>query len=142
MTTWHHRHKSSMKYGDRVADAVATFIGSWTFIIGQAVLMVIWCITNSLAALQVIQFDAYPFVFLNLFMSAEAAFATPLILMSQNRQSERDRHHAEEDFRCNQDAKREIEELQTALANMELRKLDKIMTHLGIADAPMAEAKA
>jgi uncharacterized membrane protein len=117
---------------------VAAFIGSWTFIIGQAVLMVIWCIVNTLALFHVIQFDAYPFVFLNLFMSAEAAFSTPLILMSQNRQAERDRHQAEDDYRTNIEAKQEIEELQIALAKIEADKLDRIIAHLGIpTDAPL-----
>jgi len=72
----------------------------------------------------------YPFVFLNLFMSAEAAFATPLILMSQNRSAERDREHAQHDYDVNVEAKREIEELMTTLARIEIEKLDKIMAAL------------
>jgi uncharacterized membrane protein len=76
--------------------------------------------------------NRHPFVFLTLFMSAEAAFATPLILMSQNRSAERDREHAQHDYEVNVEAKREIEELITTLARIEIDKLDKIMAVLKV----------
>lgn len=76
--------------GDRVADAVATGIGSWNFIIAQAVLMAFWFVLNT-AGWFVWKWDLYPFVFLNLAMSAEAAFSAPIIMMSQNRQADKDR---------------------------------------------------
>src|SRR6187397_3078883 len=87
---------------------------------------------QTLALFGLIRFDVYPFVFLNLFMSAEAAFATPLILMSQNRSAERDREHAQHDYDVNIEAKREIEELMTTLARIEIDKLDKIMAALKV----------
>jgi uncharacterized membrane protein len=82
--------------GQKVADAVAARMGSWNFIIIQALIMVIWVIINSLA--WAFKFDQYPYILLNLAMSAQAAFATPLIMMSQNRQSEKDRLTAQNDY--------------------------------------------
>jgi len=89
-------HDKQMSMGDKVADAVASFIGSWRFIIGQAVLMALWVVVNTLVFFHVLQFDQYPFVFLNLAMSAEAAFSAPIIMMSQNRQAVKDRLIADE----------------------------------------------
>jgi uncharacterized membrane protein len=132
MTNWHETHIEKQSPGDRIADHVAAFIGSWAFIIGQTGVMVVWVLVNTLALFGWVRFDAYPFVFLNLFMSAEAAFATPLILMSQNRSADRDREHAQHDYDVNIEAKREIEELMTTLARIEIDKLDKIMAALKI----------
>jgi uncharacterized membrane protein len=130
MRNWHESHAKRATPGDRVADRVAAFIGSWKFIIGQTAIMVVWIVINTLALFGFLRFDEYPFVFLNLFMSAEAAFATPLILMSQNRSAERDREHAETDFEVNVAAKAEIEQLMTTLARIENDKLDKILAAL------------
>jgi uncharacterized membrane protein len=132
MRNWHESHAKRRTTGDRIADRVAAFIGSWKFIIGQTAIMVVWIVVNTLAVFGVIRFDEYPFVFLNLFMSAEAAFATPLILMSQNRSAERDRDHAQHDYEVNVEAKAEIEELITTLARIENDKLDKIITALRV----------
>ncbi len=129
---WHETHVEKQSPGDRIADRVAAFIGSWAFIIGQTGVMAVWVLVNTLALFGFIRFDMYPFVFLNLFMSAEAAFATPLILMSQNRSAERDREHAQHDYDVNIEAKREIEELMTTLARIEIDKLDKIMAALKV----------
>jgi uncharacterized membrane protein len=132
MRNWHASHAGKQSMGDRVADRVAAFIGSWAFIIGQTGVMVVWVLVNTIALFGVIRFDEYPFVFLNLFMSAEAAFATPLILMSQNRSAERDREHAETDYEVNLAAKAEIEQLMTILARIENDKLDKIIAALKV----------
>lgn len=83
--------------GQKVADAVASSMGSWNFIIAQASLMVIWITLNLVGWFY--HFDIYPFVLLNLAMSAQAAFATPLIMMSQNRQAQKDRLTAENDYK-------------------------------------------
>jgi uncharacterized membrane protein len=90
--------------GDRAADRVAGIVGSWPFIIGQGILFTIWVAVNSLAAFGALRFDPYPYFFFNLFMSCEAAFATPIIMISQNRQSEHDRHSAEVDHRRGMEA--------------------------------------
>ena len=132
MRNWHRTHAEKLGAGDRIADRVAALIGSWAFIIGQTGVMTVWVLVNTLALFGVIRFDEYPFVFLNLFMSAEAAFATPLILMSQNRSAERDREHAESDYEVNVAAKAEIEELMTTLARIEIDKLDKILAALEV----------
>lgn len=140
---WHAKHADTLSVGDRVADAVAAFIGSWRFIIAQSGFFLAWIIVNlawvASWLLGITPFDPYPFVFFNLIMSAEAAYTGPLVLMSQNRQQERDRHHAEEDYRVNREAEQRIEALQTDIARIENEKLDrieknqkKIMEHLGI----------
>ena len=74
--------------------------------------------------------DPYPYILLNLLFSTQAAYAAPIIMMAQNRQNERDRVQANEDFKTNIEAKKEIECLQRTLNNIELEKLDKIITML------------
>jgi uncharacterized membrane protein len=124
---WHDTHREGMSTGARIADIVATFIGSWRFIIIQSGIFVVWVIFNTVWLFELYQFDPYPFILFNLFMSAEAAYASPLILMSQNRQAERDRIQAEHDYETNVAAKEEIETILKELARLELEKLDKIM---------------
>ncbi len=128
---WHENYEENLSQGDLVADKVASFIGSWKFIIIQTSIFIIWVILNTMFLFNVIQWDPYPYILFNLFMSAEAAYATPLIMMSQNRQSIRDRHHADADYQTNLDAKYEIETLQQELARIENDKLDKILKMLG-----------
>jgi uncharacterized membrane protein len=74
--------------------------------------------------------DVYPYILLNLLFSTQAAYAAPIIMMAQNRQNERDRTHAEADFKTNVEAKKEIEELLTRLNSIEIDKLDKILAIL------------
>ena len=74
--------------------------------------------------------DAYPFILLNLIFSTQAAYAAPIIMMSQNRQGQRDRIQAQEDYQTNIDAKKEIEDLQLHLSKIEDEKLDKIIQML------------
>jgi len=116
-----------MSAGARIADHVANFIGSWRFIIIQSGIFVVWVIFNTLWLVEAWQFDPYPFILFNLFMSAEAAYASPLILMSQNRQAERDREQAQHDYDTNIAAKEEIETILRELGRLELSKLDKII---------------
>ena len=93
--------------GQRVADAVAATMGSWTFIIIQSFLLVVWIALNVTAYVQ--QWDPYPFILLNLALSFQAAYAAPFIMMSQNRQQDIDRKSAEDDFKVNIKAELEIE---------------------------------
>src|SRR5262245_59941872 len=72
-------------FGERVADQIAAWVGSWTFLIIQSVLLVFWMLINLIGWWK--QWDPYPFVLLNLVLSFQAAYAAPIILMSQNRQS-------------------------------------------------------
>lgn len=82
-----HQHAN---IGEKIADKTAASIGSWNFIIAQAALMAVWFFLNT-AGWFIWKWDLYPFVFLNLAMSAEAAFSAPIIMMSQNRQADKDR---------------------------------------------------
>ena len=86
-------------FGQKAADTVARFAGSWAFIFSFIALMVIWMIINLLLAVRA--FDAYPFVLLNLVLSCIAAIQAPLIMMSQNRQEAKDRQRAENDYLVN-----------------------------------------
>lgn len=86
--------------GERVADRVTASFGSWTFILGQSAAIVVWIAANVVGALRA--WDPYPFILLNLLFSTQAAYAAPLILLSQNRQAERDRIKAEHDYDVNQ----------------------------------------
>ena len=122
---WHARHRAQLTFGQRIADTVAATMGSWSFIIVQSVILTIWIILNVVAWIG--HWDPYPFILLNLALSFQAAYAAPFIMISQNRQADRDRHQAEEDFRTNVEAEQRIEELQRRLADIEVNKLDKII---------------
>ncbi|NOT85706.1 MAG: DUF1003 domain-containing protein [Methylococcaceae bacterium] len=96
-------------FGQRAADAVATFGGSWTFISLFAAIMVVWIGLNSFILIKYNKsFDPYPYILLNLFLSMLAAIQAPIILMSQNRQAEKDRLNAEHDYEVNLKAELEI----------------------------------
>lgn len=86
-------------FGQKAADAVAKFAGSWAFIFSFVAVMVIWMIVN--VVLSTKAFDAYPFILLNLVLSCIAAAQAPLIMMSQNRQEVKDRKRAENDYKIN-----------------------------------------
>jgi uncharacterized membrane protein len=93
--------------GQRVADAVAATMGSWTFIIVQSVMLLLWIALNITA--YVSQWDPYPFILLNLALSFQAAYAAPFIMMSQNRQQDVDRKCSDDDYQINIKAELEIE---------------------------------
>jgi uncharacterized membrane protein len=93
---WHQKHHETLEFGNRLADAVANSMGSWRFIIVQTILVILWMGLNTIALIQ--HWDVYPFILLNLVFSTQAAYAAPIIMMSQNRQNERDRVHAQADY--------------------------------------------
>lgn len=93
--------------GQRLADQVASTIGSWRFIIFQSTGIILWIIGNVLSGAN--SWDPYPFILLNLLLSFQAAYTAPAIMMSQNRQSELDRRHAQNDYEINVKAELEIE---------------------------------
>ncbi len=126
--TWHHKHKETLTFGDRVSDKVAQVMGSWTFIIWQSAIVLIWMCLNIVAFVS--HWDPYPFILLNLLFSTQAAYAAPIIMMSQNRHAERDRYQALDDYETNIKAKEEIETMQAHLSRIEINKLDKIITLL------------
>ena len=104
-------------FGQKAADAVARFAGSWAFIFSFIAMMIVWMIINIILASQA--FDAYPFILLNLVLSCIAAVQAPLIMMSQNRQEEKDRRRAENDFVVNLKSEIVIDDLH--------RKLDEVL---------------
>jgi uncharacterized membrane protein len=85
--------------GERMADGLSASFGSWTFIVVQSVVVVLWIAVNLEAWKQ--RWDPYPFILLNLVFSTQAAYAAPLLLLSANRQADRDRVAAEHDFGVN-----------------------------------------
>jgi uncharacterized membrane protein len=127
-TNWHARHRAQLTTGQRIADTVAGTMGSWTFIIVQSILLTVWIALNLVAWMQ--HWDPYPFILLNLALSFQAAYAAPFIMISQNRQAERDRQQAEDDYRTNVEAEQRIEDLQRRLASIEVNKLDRIIALL------------
>jgi len=92
--------------GQRTADAVANSMGSWRFILIQSGLLALWIFLNVVAWIS--HWDVYPFILLNLVMSFQAAYAAPIIMMSQNRQSQKDRLAADHDYQINLKAEEEI----------------------------------
>lgn len=125
---WHAAHAAELTRGERIADAIAAAMGSWSFIIAQSVVLAIWVALNVVAWAK--QWDPYPFILLNLALSFQGAYAAPFIMISQNRQAERDRHQAEQDYRTNVEAEQRIEDLQRRLAAIEVDKLDYIIRML------------
>jgi uncharacterized membrane protein len=96
-------------FGEKIADSVASFGGSWTFIIIFCSILIAWIILNSfILANRGNQFDPYPYILLNLFLSMTAALQAPIIMMSQNRQSAKDRVDAAHDYEVNLKAELEI----------------------------------
>jgi uncharacterized membrane protein len=125
---WHEKHSETLGFGSRLADSVASGMGSWGFIIIQTILVIIWMGLNLVGYIN--HWDAYPFILLNLVFSTQAAYAAPIIMMAQNRQNERDRMQAQSDYQTNIDAKLEIEALAIKLNSLEVEKLDVIIKML------------
>ena len=125
--TWHEQHKADQTFGENVADGLAQGMGSWRFIIIQTLIVGVWITLNVIEVLFK-PYDPYPFILLNLLFSTQAAYAAPIIMMSQNRAAERDRYQADADFKTNVDSKKEIEEVQKHLSTIEVEKLDKILS--------------
>jgi len=126
-------HEARMSLGQRVADRVASGVGSWPFIIIQSVLLFVWMVVNVyLVAMEMHRpgylraWDPYPFILLNLVLSFQAAYTGPVVMMSQNRQSEKDRLMAQHDYEVNQKAEEEIEVVMEHLAHQDRLLLDAI----------------
>ena len=111
---------SKLTFGQHLADQIATFGGSWNFIIVFTAILFSWVFVNSYA-LVVRPFDPYPYILLNLMLSALAAIQAPVIMMSQNRQEERDRLRAMHDYQVNLKAELEIRQLH--------QKIDHLLSH-------------
>ena len=101
--------KDKYTLGQRAADAIAKFAGSWAFIFSFTGVLILWMLVYALLASKA--FDPYPFILLNLVLSCVAAIQAPLIMMSQNRQEEKDRRRAENDYKVNLKTEIMIEDL-------------------------------
>jgi CRP/FNR family cyclic AMP-dependent transcriptional regulator len=128
-----------LTFGQRIADKVAAFGGSWTFIIAFGVFLFIWMAINSYVLHQALKmaakpFDEYPFILLNLMLSTLAALQAPVIMMSQNRQASKDRLQADLDYQVNLKAELEVAQLHS--------KVDRIYETMQAQFAKAAEKKA
>jgi uncharacterized membrane protein len=123
-----HAFDAERTFGARLADRVAAFGGSWTFIIIFWTLLIAWIVVNSILMTQRGHaFDPYPYILLNLVLSMLAAFQAPIIMMSQNRQAAKDRTHAELDYEVNLKAELEISELHTKLDQLRDQQLVQLL---------------
>ena len=121
-------HEEAMTFGDRLADQVASFGGSWKFLILFAIFIIGWVLINTV--MLVSGFDPYPFILLNLFMSMLASIQAPVIMMSQNRQAVKDRLAAAHDYEVNLKAEIEIMALHEKLDEMRAKDLAELLRHL------------
>ncbi|OWR26546.1 hypothetical protein CDO73_25985 [Saccharibacillus sp. O23] len=121
-------YQKKTSWSDRLADRIASFGGSWTFIVYFACFLIVWIVWNSLPFTR-LRFDAPPFILLNLCLSFIAAFQAPVIMMSQNRQASRDKHESIIDFAINYKAEQEIDDMQSHLHRIEeeLIELKKLL---------------
>ena len=117
--------QAKASFGQRLADGIARVGGSWAFIITFLLFLVVWALTNTLI-LSREAFDPYPFIFLNLVLSMLAAIQAPIIMMSQNRQSERDRFFAAKDYEVNLKAEIEVMALHHKIDIAVLKELQDL----------------
>ncbi|HRY82135.1 MAG TPA: DUF1003 domain-containing protein [Candidatus Moranbacteria bacterium] len=117
--------KTKPNLGQKSADKIAQIVGSWKFIIFQSILFALWIILNISAWIN--HWDPYPFIFLNLILGLQSCYTAPIILMSENRQAERDRRKEALDLATDRKAEREIEEIKLQLNRIEKDKIDKIL---------------
>jgi len=131
--TWYEQMQNSESFGDHLADYVANGMGSWKFIIAQTLIVAAWMILNFVAFIS--HWDPYPFILLNLLFSTQAAYSAPIIMMSQNRQNERDRAQALDDYENNLASRKGVEDLLSRLNGAQVEKLDRILALLEKWDA-------
>ena len=129
--------KEKYTLGQRAADAIAKFAGSWAFIFSFTGVLILWMVVNTLLAAKA--FDPFPFILLNLVLSCVAAIQAPLIMMSQNRQEEKDRRRAENDYRVNLKTEIMIEDLYDKV-NAILARQSALEKHLAGQETGTAKA--
>ena len=115
-----------LTYGQRLADKVASFGGSWTFISIFGIFLLVWMLTN-IIILANRSFDPYPFILLNLILSCLAAIQAPIIMMSQNRQEQKDRERAQNDYMINLKSEMEIRLLHEKIDHLIINQQEKLM---------------
>lgn len=119
-----HPYKHKLTLGQKTADLLTKWVGSWFFIIGLILFLIVWVILNAYFLLNYLQksFDPFPFILLNLILSCLAALQAPIILMAHNRTTQRDRIRMEYDYQVDKKAEKEIREIKQQLDKIE-RKL-------------------
>lgn len=120
-------HNGEEHYGAKMSDALAQFVGSWKFIIGFIIILMVWITMNVLLLTRA--FDPFPFILLNLVLSCIAAIQAPIIMMSQNRQEQKDRTRAKNDYRVNLKSEVIVEDLHEKLEQLfanQMELLNKI----------------
>lgn len=128
------KFNEQLSFGDRLSDQIADFGGSWTFILAFMGICALWIGLNSWRASQ--SFDPYPFILLNLVLSCVAALQAPLIMMSQNRQEDKDRLRAEHDYKINLQAELEVRQLHMKIDQLlknqwhRLLEIQKVQTEM------------
>lgn len=122
-------YRNNTKWSDRLADKIAAFGGSWTFIALFAAFLITWMLWNSINVTS--HFDPKPFILLNLILSFIAAFQAPIIMMSQNRHAAKDKHESLIDFAINYKAEEEIDDIQNHLHRIEtdIAELKKVVAN-------------
>lgn len=118
-------HVAPESFGQKLADKVASFGGSWKFILLFGGFLLLWIVFNTIAALS-LRFDPYPFILMNLVLSCIAALQAPIIMMSQNRQEEKDRRRGENDYMINLKAEMQIRSLHEKLDLLEQEEIRSI----------------
>lgn len=122
----HPPEKQPLTFGQKLADKMASKVGSWAFLIGQSTVLVGWITFNSIPGLP--HFDEQPFILLNLMFSFASAYTAPVVLMSQNRQSEEDRENANHNYQVTLQAAQQLELLHEKLDAEYSKKLDELTT--------------
>jgi len=117
---------TQLTFGERLSDKIATFGGSWRFIIIFAVILALWISVNSYFLFSKV-FDPYPFILLNLILSCLAAIQAPIIMMSQNRQEARDRKQAEEDYKINLKSELELRQLHQKVDHLLIQQWERMV---------------
>ena len=125
--------KEKESFGEKASNFVAQAVGSWRFIIIQSAILLIWIILNITA--YIYHWDPYPFILMNLFLSLQAAYTAPIIMMSQNKQAERDRIEARNDYYINQKAEEEVRAILDHLhaQNEALEQINNLLMDTSIA---------
>ena len=118
-------HQEQLTFSQRVSDELADIAGSWAFIFGFGLVLGAWILFNTAALIH--HWDKYPYILLNLFLSMLAAIQAPVILMSQNRQEDRDRIRAEHDYEVNLKAEMEIQLLHQKLDELRERQWNDLL---------------
>lgn len=119
-------YEETLSFGEKLADKIAVFGGSWTFLISFFSFLLIWIGVNAVVFLMK-PFDPYPFILLNLILSCLAATQAPIIMMSQNRQEAKDRVHAEHDYQINLKAELEIRHLHEKMDHLLKQQWERLV---------------